>query len=72
MDAHLTMRTYYGVNKAFRFRQGIWVHRKSRQIRLLFLEKAYFTLFVRNIFRATILYKYHAKVGKVSCTLHGY
>ena len=28
--AHKTMRTY-GVNQAFRF--GIWLHRKSRQIR---------------------------------------
>ena len=32
MVAHLTMRTH-GVNQAFRFVDGIWLHRKSRQIR---------------------------------------
>ena len=28
---HFTMRTY-GVNQAFRFVEGIWLHQKSRQI----------------------------------------
>ena len=37
MVAHLTMRTH-GVNQAFRFVEGIWLHRKSRQIRF-FSEK---------------------------------
>ena len=32
MVAHFTMRAY-GVNQAFRFVEGIWLHRKSRQIR---------------------------------------
>ena len=35
MVAHLTMRTH-GVNQAFRFVEGIWLHRKSRQIRFFF------------------------------------
>ena len=37
MVAHFTMRTH-GVNQAFRFVEGIWLHRKSRQIRF-FSEK---------------------------------
>ena len=37
MVAHFIMRTP-GVNQAFRFVEGIWLHRKSRQIRF-FLEK---------------------------------
>jgi len=37
MVAHFTMRTH-GVNQAFRFVEGIWLHRKIRQIRF-FLEK---------------------------------
>ena len=32
MVAHFTMRTY-GVYQLFRFVEGIWLHRKSRQIR---------------------------------------
>ena len=32
MVTHFTMRTH-GVNQAFRFVEGIWLHRKSRQIR---------------------------------------
>ena len=32
MAANFTMRTH-GVNKTFRFVEGIWLHRKSRQIR---------------------------------------
>ena len=35
MVAHFTMRTY-GVNQEFRFAEGIWLHRKSRQIRFFF------------------------------------
>ena len=38
MVAHLPMRTH-GVNQAFRFVEGIWLHRKSRQIRYFFSEK---------------------------------
>ena len=38
MVGHFTMRTH-GVNKAFRFVEGIWLHRKSRQIRFFFSEK---------------------------------
>ena len=37
MVAHFTMRTH-GVNQAFRFVEGIWLQRKSRQIRF-FSEK---------------------------------
>ena len=32
MVAHFTMRTH-GVNQAFRFVEGIWLHRKSHEIR---------------------------------------
>ena len=38
MVAHLTMRTH-GVNQAYRFVEGIWLHRKSRQIRFFFSGK---------------------------------
>ena len=41
------MRTY-GVNLAIWFVAGIWIYRKSRQIRF-FLENTYFISFVRNI-----------------------
>ena len=37
MVAHFTMRTH-GVNQAFRFVEGIWLHLKSRQI-LFFIGK---------------------------------
>ena len=36
---HLTLRSY-GVNQAIRFVEGIWLHRKSRQIRLFFQNRA--------------------------------
>ena len=38
MVAQFTMRTH-GVNKTFRFVEGIWLHRKNRQIRFFFSEK---------------------------------
>ena len=38
MVAYFIMRTY-GVNQAFRFAEGIWLHRKSRQIRFFFTER---------------------------------
>ena len=38
MVADFTMRTH-GVNRAFRFVEEIWLHRKSRQIRFFFSEK---------------------------------
>ena len=41
MVAHFTVRTYW-VNQAFRFVEGIWLHRKSRQIRFFFSEKDLF------------------------------
>ena len=61
MVAHFTMRTY-GVNQAFSFVEGIWLHRKSRQIRKIISENTYFTSYVRIMFCATILYKYHGHV----------
>ena len=57
MVADSTMRTY-GVNQEYRFVGGIWLHRKSRQIRF-FSEITYFPSYVRNMFWATILYKYY-------------
>ena len=60
MVAQNTVRTY-GVNQVFRY-VNAKLHRKSRQIRFyFFLEKTYFTSYVRNMFRATILYKYHGQ-----------
>ena len=47
MVAHFTMRTY-GVKQEFRFADGIWLHRKSRQIRFFF-RKDFFTSKMRNI-----------------------
>ena len=41
MVSHLTMRTHE-VNKAFRFVEGIWLHRESRQIRFFFGKRPYF------------------------------
>ena len=38
MVAHFTMRTH-GVNQAFRFVEGIWLHRKSRRIRFFFFSE---------------------------------
>ena len=47
MVAHFPMRTY-GVNQAFRFVEGIWLHRKSRQIRKKIGKD--FTSYVHNMF----------------------
>ena len=41
MVAQNTVRTYYGVNKVFRFVEGMWIHRKSRHIRIIFSEKTF-------------------------------
>ena len=41
MVAHFTMRTY-GVNQEIRFDEGIWLHRKSGQIRFFFSENTFF------------------------------
>ena len=58
------MRTY-GVNQVFRFVEGIWLHRKSRQIReKKNSEKTYFTSYVRNMF-CNILYKLTMEFAKV-------
>ena len=57
MVSQNTVHTY-GVNQAFRFVEGISLHRKSRQIQF-FSEKIYFTSYVRNMIWAAILYKYH-------------
>ena len=43
MVAHLTMRTH-GVDQAFRFVVGIWLHRKSRQIRFFFGKGLFYIL----------------------------
>ena len=40
MVAHFTMRTY-GVNQEFRFAEGIWLHRKSRQVRVFFRKRPF-------------------------------
>ena len=53
-----TVRTY-GVIQVFRFVEGIRLQPESRQIHFLF-EKTISTSYVRNMFWATIIYKYHA------------
>ena len=53
MVAHFIMRTY-GVNKAFRFIEEIWLHRKSPNHEKK-SEKTYLALYVCNMFWATIL-----------------
>ena len=62
MVAHFTMRTF-GVNQAFRFFKGIWLHGKTRQIENS--EKNCFTSYVRNMFSATIVYKYYGLIQVV-------
>ena len=54
MVAQNTVRIYE-VNQAFRFVEGIWLQRKSCQIRNFLSEKTYFTACVRNMFWATYL-----------------
>ena len=41
MVAHLTLRTH-GVNQAFRFVEGIWLHRKIRQIGYFYPKRPIF------------------------------
>ena len=41
MVAHLTMRTHGG-NQAFRFVEGIWLHRKSHQIGYFYPKRPIF------------------------------
>ena len=41
MVAHFTMRTH-GVNQAFRFVEGIWLHRESHQMRFFHRKKTFF------------------------------
>ena len=53
--AHFTISTY-GVNQAFRFVEGFWLHRKGRQIS----EKTFFTSSCA-ICSESILHKYHGK-----------
>ena len=52
------MRTF-GMNQVFQFVECIWLDQKSRQMRKTISEKAYFLSYVRNMFWATILYKYN-------------
>ena len=42
---------YFDLMKAFGYIENV--------VKFFFSEKAYFTLYVRNMFRATTLYKYH-------------
>ena len=54
MVAHFTMRSYV-MYKGFRFVEGIWLNRKSRQIRFSFSEMTYLTSSVRILFYVTII-----------------
>ena len=51
--AYFTMRTY-GVNQDFRFAEGIWLHRKSRQIQFFLIGNELF-----DIIRAQYVVSYH-------------
>ena len=54
MVTHFIMCTYEAKH-GFRFVEGIWLNRKSRQIRFSFSEMTYFTSSVRNLFYVTII-----------------
>ena len=54
MVAHFVMHPY-GVNQEFRFVEGIWLHRNSRQIRFFLLSEI--TIFY--IIRAHHILSYH-------------
>ena len=53
MVAHLTMRTH-GVNLAFRFVEGIWLHRKSHQIGYFYPKKKISFMRAQREMRETI------------------
>ena len=48
MVAHFTMRSY-GVNQAFGFDEGIWLHRKSGQIRFFSENNSLYIMRARRI-----------------------
>ena len=52
------MRTY-GVNQEFRFVEGICHFERGFKSDFFLSKMTYFTSYVRNMFWATILYKYH-------------
>ena len=62
MVAQNTVWTW-GINQLFWFVKGIWLHKKSRQIR-------FFNVKVRNKFWATILYKDHEHLPFVYYPVH--
>ena len=47
MVAQFTMRTY-GVKQGFRFVEGIWLHRKSSQIRFFFGKDLFFIILAQR------------------------
>ena len=57
MVAHFTMRIH-GVNQAFRFVEGSWLHRKSHQIRF-FLGKDLVYIIRAQRLMSTIKYNNH-------------
>ena len=62
MVAHFTMRTH-GVNQAFRFIEGIWLHRKSHQIRFFFSEKdLVYIIRAQREMGNHLIYKHHAEI----------
>ena len=48
MVARFTKRTY-GVNKEFRFVEGIWLQRKSRQIRFFFGNDLFYIIRAQHV-----------------------
>ena len=48
MVAHFTFRAY-GVNQVFRFVEGIWLHRKSRQINFFFRKDLLYFIRAQNV-----------------------
>ena len=67
MVANFTKRAY-GVNQVFWFVKFGYIERVVKSD--FFSEKTYFTSFVRNMFWATILYKYHGLIRGVKYVLN--
>ena len=54
MVAHINMRTH-GVNQAFRFVEGIWLHRKSRQIRFSVGKDLFYFISAQHVLNYQLL-----------------
>ena len=55
MVAHFTMHTH-GVCQAFRYLEGIWIHRKSRQIHFFFVKDLIYILCAQHVLSYHLIY----------------